>query len=62
MKPLSIRSEIGQAFVPPSGGEGPAGREVDVLWAVAVLVTGGAPLVGVAMALRRRARRRERGG
>jgi hypothetical protein len=40
----------------PSGGEGPAGREVDVLWAVAVLVTGGASLVGAAMALRRRAR------
>jgi hypothetical protein len=38
----------------PSGGEGPAGREVDVLWAVAVLAAGGASLVGAALALRRK--------
>jgi len=38
------------------GGEGPPGREVDVLWAVAVLTAGGASLVGAALALRRRAR------
>ena len=38
------------------GGEGPAGREVDLLWAVAVLTAGGASLVGAALALRRRAR------
>jgi len=46
----------GGTMVPPSGGEGPAGREVDVLWAVAVLAAGGASLVGAALALRRRAR------
>jgi hypothetical protein len=53
---IPVGGGVGGTIVPPSGGEGPAGREVDVLWAVAVLAAGGASLVGAAMALRRRAR------
>ena len=44
------------------GGEGPAAAEGDVLWAAFVLAGGGVALVGAAMALLRRSRRRERGG
>ena len=50
------------AVAPPSGGEGPAAAEGDVLWAAFVLAGGGGALVAAALALRRRSRRRESGG